>query len=305
MKSKNNTSIKGASALLGAALIYASFGVLIREMAEMFGNNAQVAFRFFVAFAVLSLVIFLKKKTIKLPKDAIKKAIMLGLAFCAILLLFTISVNNTKIANSVFLLYSGSIISSLLIGTLILKEKLTLVKIVAILLSLIGLAMYSSAIFSLSVGVVTGVLAGLIEGGANALRKTLKGYDRNTVLWYQFAVGSIVATSVMLVSGEVAVKEVSTLAIVVGVVFGLLQIGLGNLLLYGFQHFDVNVGTIILACELIFAAIIGWIFLQESPNGNELLGGAFIFAASVLSAVNFKEVRKLFLPKKNRPIRAT
>ena len=176
MESRTNTSdMKGASALLGAALIYASFGLLIREMAKVFGNNAQVAFRFFVAFAVLSLVIFLKKKTIKLPADAIKKAVMLGFAFCGILLLFTISVNNTKIANSVFLLYSGSIISSLLIGTFVLKEKLTSIKIIAIILSLVGLAMHSNAITSLSVGVITAVLAGLIEGGCKRAAQNSQG----------------------------------------------------------------------------------------------------------------------------------
>lgn len=291
-RNKNTSDFKGASALFGAAFIYASFGLLIREMAKMFGNNAQVAFRFMVAFAVLSLFFYLKKKAVKLPKAAIKNALALGVAFCVILLLFTISVNNTKIANSVFLLYSGSIISSLLIGTVFLKEKLNTIKVVAIALSLIGLAMYSSAIFSLSIGVIAAIGAGLVEGGANALRKLLKGYDRNTVLWYQFAVGSFVAAVVVLLSGETIIRDVSTLPIIVGVVFGLLQIGLGNLLLYGFQHFDVNVGTVILACELIFAAILGWLFLSETPTGNEMLGGALIFTASIISTINFKQLAR-------------
>lgn len=289
MKSQQMSDIKGSSALFGAAFIYASFGLLIREMAKMFGNNAQVAFRFMVAFVVLSLFFALRKKAIKLPMAAIKNAFALGVAFCVILLLFTISVNNTKIANSVFLLYSGSITSSLLIGTVFLKERLNMIKIVAIVLSLIGLAMYSSAILSLSIGVVAAIGAGLVEGGANALRKSLKGYDRNTVLWYQFAVGSFVATAIVLLSGETIIKDVSISPIIVGVVFGLLQIGLGNLLLYGFQHFDVNVGTVILACELIFAAILGWLFLSEVPAGNELLGGLLIFTASIISTVDLSK----------------
>lgn len=291
MKSKQNSDASGAIALTGAALIYASFGLLIREMANSFGNNAQVAFRFMVAFMVLSLLLFVKKRSIKLPKVAIKKALGLGVAFCGVLLLFTISVNSTKIANSVFLLYSGSIISSLLIGTFVLKEKLTPIKILAIALSLIGLAMYAGEILSLSVGVVAAVLAGLIEGGANAIRKMLKGYDRNTVLWYQFAIGSIVAAVAVLASGEIAIKEVSFLPIMAGIIFGLLQIGLGNLLLYGFQHFDVNTGTVILTCELVFATLLGWIFLGEMPLISELIGGLLIFAASIINTVNFTSFR--------------
>lgn len=95
-----------------------------------------------------------------------------------------------------------------------------------------------------------------------------------------------------MLSGEIIIKEVTLLPIIVGIIFGLLQIGLGNLLLYGFQHFDVNVGTVILACELIFAAILGWVFLSETPTGNELLGGMLIFVASIISTVDFKPLFK-------------
>jgi len=299
MSKTNISKVNGVSALFGAAFIYASFGVLIREMAKMFGDNAQVAFRFMIALIVLSIVLHIKKKSLKLPSEAIKKALMLGLAFGGVLLLFTISVNNTKIANSVFLLYSGSIISSLIIGTIVLKEKLTSIKIIAIALSLIGLAMYSSALISLSIGITTAVASGLLDGVANAIRKTLKGYDRNVVLWYQFLLGSAFALLVMLVSGETIIEQAAFLPIIVGVVFGLLQIGLGNLLLYGFQHFDVNVGTVILACELIFSIVLGFIFFHEIPTSNELTGGLLIFVASIVSAVDFKRLfQKSKLPTK-------
>jgi len=73
---------------------------------------------------------------------------------------------------------------------------------------------------------------------------------------------------------------------VAGLVFALLQISLGNLLLYGFQHFDVNVGTVILATELFFASLIGLIFFREIPSTHEIIGGCFIFVASILSAVD-------------------
>lgn len=284
--------MRGATALFGAALTYASFGLLIREMAKMFGNNAQVGFRFLLAFLFLTIYgLFIKRPT-KLPKEAIIKAAALGVAFGLVVLLFTISVNNTKIANSVFLLYAGSIISSLLVGTFALKEKLTGVKIAAIGLGLIGLFMYSSALLALSVGVVTGLLSGLVDGVSNGIRKTLKGYDRNSVLQVQFAFGAAFGLLIMLVSSEVAIKEVSLLPILAGVLFAFLQISLGNLLLYGFQHFDVNVGTVILACELLFASLIGWIFFNEIPAKNELTGGVIIFAASVLSAIDLQEILK-------------
>jgi len=187
---KPTTNPKGAAALLGAALTYASFGLLIREMAKMFGNNAQVAFRFVFAFIFLAAWALLVKRPAKLSKAVLMRVALLGIAFVLVVLLFTVSVNITKLANSVFLLYAGSIVTSLLIGTLVLKEKLTTMKVVAVVLALIGLAMYSSALLSLSLGVVTAVVSGVFDGISNSLRKTLKGIDRHSILLYQYAFGA-------------------------------------------------------------------------------------------------------------------
>jgi len=65
---------------------------------------------------------------------------------------------------------------------------------------------------------------------------------------------------------------------------------LSNLLLFGFQHFDVNVGTVILATELFFATIFAFLLYHETPVPNEVVGGCLIFAASIVASVNFAEM---------------
>jgi drug/metabolite transporter, DME family len=283
---------KGASALLGAAFIYACFGLLVREMAVMFGDNAQTAFRFVVAFALLGIFSLLIKRPVKISRQTLLKIVCLGIAFCGVVLFFTMSVNLTKLGNSVFLLYAGSIIASLLIGTLVLKEKLTTTKVIAIVLSLIGLGMYSSALLSLSLGVIAAVLSGLLDGVSNSIRKTLGGVDRGTVLLYQYGVGASCALVVLAIAPQDAIRIVSVWPVVVGVIFSALLIVVGNLLLYGFQHFDVNIGTVILATELFFALLIGWLFFQEVPATNEIIGGIIIFLASILSTVDIPALLK-------------
>lgn len=283
--------VRGASALFASAFIYSTFGILIRQMALMFGDSAQTAFRFGVAFIILLVFYRIRKQSLTLSKSAMVKASLLGIIFGCVVLLFTVSVNNTKIANSVFLLYAGSIISSLVIGTVWLKERLTPIKILAILVAFVGLYMYSNAILILSLGIVTGLISGVLDGAANALRKTLRGQNRNAVLSYQFAFSALFAALVLLFSGEAAVKEILPVSLLAGILFALLQIGLGNLLLYGFQHFDVNAGTVILASELFFASILGFLLFQEVPATKEFMGGGLIFLASVLSTI---DVKKLF-----------
>lgn len=286
--------LKGAGALFASAFIYSTFGILIRQMAQMFGDASQTAIRFGVAFVFVLLINFLRKQPISLPRDILIKACLLGITFGCVVLLFTISINNTKIANTVFLLYAGSLITSLLIGTILLKENLTTTKIVAICIALLGIYMYSDAIVVLSIGVITGIASGIFDGISNAIRKTLKGFSRNTILTYQFAFSSLFAATILAFSGEVILKEVVPLSIVAVVIFALLQIGLGNFLLYGFQHFDVNVGTVILATELLFATILGFLFFREVPTFREMSGGTLIFIASVLSTIDWQVLFKKF-----------
>jgi len=284
----NSDKIKGASALFTSAFIYSTFGILIRQMALMFGDGAQTAVRFGVAFVLILILNFIRKQSIYLPKRAVLKACLLGITFGCVVLLFTVSINNTKIANSVFLLYAGSMISSLVIGTLVLKEKLTIIKVVAIITAFFGLYMYSDAILVMSIGIITGIASGLFDGISNALRKTLKGLNRNAILTYQFVFSSLLAAIAMLVMGEVILKQILPLSILAVIIFAILQIGLGNLLLYGFQHFDVNVGTVILATELFFASLLGFLLFKEVPTSKEILGGMLIFAASIISTIDFK-----------------
>jgi drug/metabolite transporter (DMT)-like permease len=286
---------KGSLALFTAAGIYATFGILIREMTKMFSDNGQVAFRFGVAFLIVFLMNLIRKKSMVLRGSILIRALSLGISFAIVLILFTISVNNTKIANSVFLLYAGSIISSLLLGTILFKEKLTKWKIIAVVISLIGLGLFSHEFIGIGIGVITGFLSGIADGISNSLRKSLKGVEKSSLLVYQFSIGAIFALVLGLLFGEVFVKTFVLSSILVGILFGVLQVGLNNLLLYGFQHFDVNVGTVILATELFFATILGFLVFGEVPLTNEIIGGLLIFTASIISSVDIK----VLLSRKN------
>lgn len=289
--------LKGVFALFGAALIYASFGLLIRTMEKMYGDYSQVAIRFALAFVVIYFLNKFRRGTqlAQLDRASKLKSLILGLTFGAVVLFFTLSVTNTKIANTVFVFYGTSMISSLLIGTFALKEKLSVQKVIALVVAFVGLVMYSNAILTLSFGIITGVIAGFFDGISNAIRKTLQGIDRRSILQFQFFGSALLASIAMFFSSEPLIKNVSLLPVLVTVVFALLQIKLGDWLLYGFQRFDVNTGTIILATELLFASLVGLLFFRETLSQKELLGGILIFAASITSAIEFKS-RKL-MPK--------
>jgi drug/metabolite transporter (DMT)-like permease len=281
---------EGAMALLGGAVIYGTFGVLVRELAKMMGDAMQTLARFALAAAIITVINLLIRRRYRIPRPALLRAALLGVLFSAEIVLFTISANNTKIANAVVLLYAGSILSSFIIGTLAFREKITTQKMVAIGLALIGLSMYSGGFLAASLGILAGFGSGLIDGLSNATRKTLKSVDRNLVIMYQFLAGSIFALIVVTLAGDFTIVNAGWLPIIATVIFAVAQIVLNNLLLFGFQHFDVNIGTVILATELFFATIMGYLFFRESPTIAELIGGIVIFMASIVASVNLAQL---------------
>src|SRR5687767_11634016 len=88
-------AISGAMALFGAAFVYATFGPLIREMAHMFSDIAQTAMRFVLAGLIVLVIVWLQRKSLRLPRAQALYAAALGLAGAAIITLFTVAINVT------------------------------------------------------------------------------------------------------------------------------------------------------------------------------------------------------------------
>lgn len=293
MKSRLS-KFSGFFALLSAAIIYGSFGLFIRELDTMFGGYTQIFARTGIAFLIaVGLVLFYKNK-ITIPNELRLKMVVFVVAFPIAIILFTFAVNQEKIASVVFLLYAGSILSSLVLGSTLLKEKITWIKWLSIILVFVGLGIFAdpSGNLEISTGLILGFLAGIFEGITNYGRKDLKSIPRNTLLTYQYFTGAIIALALAFATGEEFFKEFSVSALIVLIIFSIGLIVLGNLLIYGFQHYDVNIGSIVLASEILFAAFLSYLFLSEIPTTNELIGGVVIFIAASISSLDRKWLDK-------------
>jgi drug/metabolite transporter (DMT)-like permease len=283
---RDKYTAKGAQALFASAFAYAFTPVLVREVAPMWGDKAQVAARWSLVFIILIVYGLFRNTKAKIPRSKLLYAISLGATFALTVLFFTFAVQKTTIANSLFTFYAANMIVSFLLGTLILKEAVSRSKILAIVLALAGLGLYSGELLVGSVGVIFAVIAGINEGASNVFRKKLSGVDRSALLRLQFGVGSVFTILVTLMSRDEIIRTASFRGTLLTVIFALILILAGNLLLYGYQHFDVNIGTVITASELVFGAILGLLLFHEVPAPHELLGGTLIFAGSILGSLD-------------------
>lgn len=74
---------------------------------------------------------------------------------------------------------------------------------------------------------------------------------------------------------------------------GVMSSGIGyTLQILGQEGVNPTVASLVMSLESVFSALSGWIFLGERLSPRELLGAALMFAAIVLSQIEFKTRKK-------------
>jgi drug/metabolite transporter (DMT)-like permease len=292
-------NLKGFFAILGSAIILSTFGILIRNLAPYFSDIGQVFMRSFFASVIIVAILFIKKvNPFAIAKINLKYIIGFSIVFPLSLICFTVSVNEIKVSNSLFMLYVGSLISTAIIGKLFFKETFTIQHYLSLIVVIIGLFIFIQplSIDTISIGIFFGIASGIFEGSAHSLRKLLKNVQREIIVFFQSVSGIVIASILMIRSTDAIFIEYNINAIIIALVFGSLLVSIGYLLAYGFANFDVNWGTIILSTELFFALIVNYIFLNESPTNYELIGGTMIFFGSLIITLD-KNYYKYLLTK--------
>lgn len=290
---KRKLSIGGTEALLGAAFLFALTNVLVREMATMWGDQAQVAVRFAIVWLILVLFAKTRSKNTSIPQDKKLPALLYALCAAAAILFFTLSVQSTTIANTLFTSNATELFVAFLLGSILLKEKLTLKKFIAIGFAVAGLAFYSDSILVGSAGIIFGLLGGATTALCNLLAKKLKGVDLGAIMRMQFGLGAIFMTVLTLVfSANDIIRTISVRGIVATVLFALILIAATRLVLYGFQNSDINIASVILSSQLAFGALLGFLVYQEVLAPYEIVSGLLILCAAIVGGFAQKPTSK-------------
>jgi len=276
----------GVEALFVAAFFYAGTNALVRYMSPMWGDQAQVFARFAVAGLILvALNQFRKKRVASTLKGHMSFAIALSILQAVAILFYTLAVEKTSIANMLFVSYATTMIVQFLLGSLLLKESVGRMKLIAMVLSFLGLVFYSHSLISGNAGIVFSVLAGATGAFANLMNKKLAHADRWVVLQVQYGLGAILLLGITLAVGGDFIRTVSLGGILITIGFAVTILVASYLLLFGYKHVDVNIGTVISSTELVFGVILGLLLFSEIPNIWETISGILITAGAVIGAL--------------------
>jgi len=280
-------NFKNFLALLTAGIIYGSFGVWIRFLSRELSPYQQVFLRNIIGFILALIVVFLLKQRINLKTVNKTHLLLYAVSFPLAQVFYTLAMLNTSLGITTFAFYAASFIFSFFVGKLLFSDEISRVKVASLFLAFLGIIIlsYKSLLSGLiNFGFVFGFLGGVFDATTNTFRRFLAGkVQRFILVSIQMMGGTTVAVLFLFFYHQALPTSFSLDTLSVAVLFGLLLVGLNFLLNYGFQNFDLNLGTILLSTELVSAPIFGLLIFKEIPSQTDIIGGLFILSAVLLA----------------------
>lgn len=265
------TKYKGFLALLGTSFIYGSFGVIVRVLGPYLTANQMTFMRSVVVFSIIAIVLYLRKISVfRIPKGLLVPLIVHSITFAGTIFLFTYAVVLTTLSKATFSFYTTTLLTSLFVSIIFFKEGFNKQKAISLLLALAGLIFFilPKGIQSVGLGMILTGIAGINDVVTNSMKKYLGGkIDSFVLVLYQMLAGAVVGLILIVMSNQFTLLHSLDIQSVAWLLFFSLNFFLlSYLTLYGFQHFDLNLGTIILSLEFVWATAIGYIWYHETLN---------------------------------------
>jgi drug/metabolite transporter (DMT)-like permease len=241
-------------------------------------------------FFMIALMVFLtvtyKKNTIKIIKDAGYPAVFGGLVMSLSFIAFVVSMSNTTVANVVFIISTQTMFLAIF-GYFYLKEKVSLISFLSILLAMGGITVMVGD--SLSTGSFFGNIVALaipinFSILVMIIRKN-KNLDMVPAIFYSgiFSIiyGLVLSESFIFTNHD----------ILMGFYLGVPQLAFGFICItIGSRTTPSTTIGLLMLTETLFAPVWVWLFLNEIPPLSVFIGGVVIIAAIILKSLDKNKV---------------
>lgn len=279
---------RGYLMILVSSLCFASYGIWSR----LLGNDFGIFFQGWVRSALILTVLI----PIALYKKDFKPIFGKGTLWFWVTMSFTVftqvplyyAYNHLTLGTTILIFYSLSLITSYLIGWMFIGERITPVKLVAIVLAILGLFFtfgFSLATFSLA-GLLLAAFSGVASGGEVASTKKSTHYFSSLQLSvYSWFFILITHLPISYFSGEhwaVPALNAEWFAMLAYAGTGLLGLWL---VIEGFRYVDASVGGLVGLTEVLFSVSFGYLLFRDHLSLSVIFGGILIVLAAMLPDV--------------------
>lgn len=275
----------GVISLFVATVLYGLYGTYSRLIGIDFGVFTQNWARNLIVLLLISIVLFIKRLWKPIQKKDIPWMLAWILSGTGSVVGIFIAFNKIPIGTAYFIFYAGMILAGLTVGFLVYKERLTLEKILSAVLSIMGLLLIFSVYIKvdtlswLSLSFGSGIASGLWTTFSKKISHT---YPNTQLVWIDAFSGFIISLCIaFLLQEHMPPTSLSVSWLGVGL-FAISQVATTSLVVYGFKHTEAQIGTLILPLEAVFGAVFAYFFFHEVLLSTTIIGGLFIFAASIV-----------------------
>jgi len=243
---------------------------------------------FFMMALIIFLIITYKKNTIRVLKDAGFAGLLGGFVMSLSFIAFVVAMTNTSVANVVFIISTQTMFLAIF-GYFYLKEKVSLVSFISILLAMSGItimvgdSLTSGSFFGNLVALAIPINFSIL---VMIIRKN-KNLDMVPAIFYSgifsVAYGLILSESFVFTSHD----------ILMGFFLGVPQLAFGFICItIGSRSTPSATIGLLMLSETICAPIWVLLFLNEIPPVSTLIGGFIIIIAIIIKSFD-KKIKSL------------
>ncbi len=233
---------------------------------------------FFILIVSIFLLLTYKTKVLNSFKNSgipgLIGGIILSSGFCG----YVFAMYNTTVANTNFIIQT-QILFLAIFGYVFLKEKISKVTLLSIILAVLGIILMVGS--SLSPGEMIGNLAAFIMPISFAiLILIIRKYPHVDMIPLQLIAGIVAMSVGYFIAGKI---NISYHDIFLGFLAGFFQLGFGFIFItIGARNTPSAIVGIIMITEAVLGPLWAWMFAGENPPLIVLIGGCIIISAVLL-----------------------
>lgn len=278
--------------LSGSMAIFGSIGIFVKYLSLPSGFlvflRASIGFLF-----LLPLVIFGKNKfSFSSIKSNLAPLILSGICLGANWVLLFEAYKYTDVSIATLCYYLAPVFIVLL-SPIVLKERLTLQKILGILLALSGMVLVSGVVSGTQgggfLGIAFGVGAAVLYATVVFINKRIKNVSAYDKTITQFGVSLLVVLPYTLLTESVSADMFDARSIILILIVGVIHTGVAYVMYFSsLKDVKAHTAAIFSYIDPILALILSFIILDERMGLAEIIGAILVLGGAFLSEIKIK-----------------
>lgn len=306
MTKQGNLPAKNYSQILASSLMYGTYGIWSRLMGGAFQPFYQAWIRSLIVMALMLPFILARKSFRRIDYEDWPR-VGLYILFCV----FTqvplyYAFNHAPIGTVQLIFYSMFIITAYVVGRIYLGEKITKIKILAMIVALVGLAIvFGVSVFAFApLGLALAGLNGVASGGEISSSKNIsEKYSPALLAFLGWAATLVTHLPISILLGETQYAPRLDGPWLWMITYSAVNTGAFWLSIVGFKFVDASIGSLIGTVEVLSSVLFGAIVFHQSLSWSVAVGGGLIVCAAMLPDLHNISLAR-HLAKNTKPLPA-